>query len=284
MKPSLVVLTDFSLAAERARAYATALAVALGAELHLVHVFLPLPVEAEYGLVVPAIDARYVPETRRHLQQVAQALPVPATADLLEADWYEAIEQAIQHYQPVLLVAGLTSTQGWLDEWLSNRTLPLAHETGYPVLLVPENLPDTALHPPRCLALAVEDKPFELTAADRAAAPLFDKLGCDIVPVTVLDPAHSAGGWDGLHAAQQCGLAGRLAHCTLHKVVSDDPAAGVLQAVYDLDADLLGLLDQGHGWVHKLISGSVIDHVLRHTPVPVLLLSVHEAPPRYPVD
>ena len=44
----------------------------------------------------------------------------------------------------------------------------------------------------------------------------------------------------------------------------------------ELSADVLVLLDPGHGWVRKLFSGSVIDEVLRHTLVPVLLLATQE--------
>ncbi|MBJ6111626.1 universal stress protein [Hymenobacter sp. BT523] len=64
MNPNLVVLTDFSRAAERACAYAAVLAAAIDAELHLVHVFLPLPIATEYGQVLPVMDpqrARYRP-------------------------------------------------------------------------------------------------------------------------------------------------------------------------------------------------------------------------------
>jgi nucleotide-binding universal stress UspA family protein len=282
MKPSIVVLTDFSLAAERARAYATALAAPLGAELHLVHIFPPLTTTTAYGAALPSPNHRYGPENRRHLQQVADMLPVPATADLLEADWYEAVEQTIRRYRPLLLVSGLTATDGMLDEWLSTRTLPLAYETGYPLLLVPENLSDEAMHPPHCLALAVEDQPFALTPAERAASLLFDKLDCTIIPVTVLPPARSAGGWEGLHAARQCGLSARLPQAKLHKVVAEKPAPGVLRAVTELEADVVALLDQGHEWAHTLFSGSTIDQVLRHAQVPVLLLAAHL--PSYPFD
>lgn len=273
MKPCLVVLTDFSPAAARARAYAAALAAPLGAELHLVHVFFPPPVATEYGMLVPALDARYAQDTRRSLEQVAASLPVPATAELVATDLHEAVLQAIDTYHPLLLVAGLTTTHNQLDEWLSNRALPLARQTGYPLLLVPEHLPDTALRAPRRLALAVKDQVFALPAEATAVAPLFDTLGTDIVTVCVLKPEERAGGWQGHRAAQHCGLAAVMPRSGLHKVVSDAPGQALLHAARELSADLLGLLDPGHGWVHKLFNGSVIDYVLRHTHLPVLLLA-----------
>ncbi|GAB3853920.1 hypothetical protein GCM10028822_23260 [Hymenobacter terrigena] len=275
MVPNIVVLTDFSLAAERARAYAAVLAAPLDAELHLVHVFLPVPVVTEFGLVLPAKDKEYVPETCRCLRHVAETMPVPTTAEVLESDWPGAIAQALEKYQPMLIVAGLTATNGFLDEWFSNRAAPLPHQTGCPLLLVPEHLPDTALHRPRRLALAVEDRPFRLVPAARAVAPLLDGLDLDVVAVTVLPEADSPGGWDGLRSAQHSGLAAGMAGCGLHKVVGEEPGSGILEAVHDLEADLVALLDQGHGWAHKAFLGSVIDYVLRHTQVPVLLLSAH---------
>ena len=275
MKPCLVVLTDFSPASERARAYAAALAAPLGAELHLVHVFWPVPMALEYGMVLPIMDGAYVRETCRSLEQVAAALPVPATAELLEADWYEAVQQVLEKYRPLLLVAGLTATQSWFEEWLSNRALPLAHQTGYPLLLVPEHLPGAALRPPRRLALAVEDQAFVLAPAAKAVAPLLDGLGTEVVAVCVLPPEDRAGGWAGLRAAQCCGLAAAMPKSGLHKVIGKLPASGILQGATELGADLIALLDQGHGWVHQLLSGSVVGYVLRHAQVPVLLLSAH---------
>ena len=275
MLPNIVVLTDFSLAAERARAYAAVLAAPLDAELHLVHVFLPVPITTEYGMVLPNMNEDYAPETCRCLRHVAETMPVPTTAEVLEADWPGAIAQALEKYQPMLIVAGLTATNNFLEEWFSNRAVPLPHQTGCPLLLVPEHLPDAALHQPRRLALAVEDRPFRLAPAARAVTPMLDGLGLDVVAVTVLSAEESPGGWDGLRAAQHCGLAAGMAGCGLHKVVGEEPGAGILEAVRDLEADLVALLDQGHGWAHKVFSGSVIDYVLRHTPVPVLLLSAH---------
>ena len=179
----------------------------------------------------------------------------------------------MQLHRDLLLVSGLTATSGFLDEWFSNRAVPVPHQTGCPLLLMPEHLPDAALHQPRRLALAVEDRPFRLAPAAKAVAPLLDALHLDTVAVTVLPEAEIIGGWSGLRAVQRSGLTTGIARCGLHKVAGEQAGSGILQAVHDLEADLVALLDQDHGWAHKLFKGSVIDYVLRHTPVPVLLLS-----------
>lgn len=131
-----------------------------------------------------------------------------------------------------------------------------------------------AMHPPRRVVLALEaDQAFTLEPAATAVVPVLRALECEIVSVTVKPPGAPAGTGAGFAAAQACGLAAAVPGGALHPMLSELPASGVLQAVHDLHADLLVLLDQGHGWMHKLFSGSVIDHVLRYTKVPVLLLS-----------
>ncbi|QNH63000.1 universal stress protein [Hymenobacter sediminicola] len=275
MKPNLVVLTDFSLAAERARAYAAALAAPLQAEVHLVHVYYPQAVPLDFGTTLPVPYTRYVQETRQSLEILAAEMPQPATAEVLETTWQDAVEQALKRYQPLALLAGLTATDSLLDEWMSNRALPLAHSTGYPLLLIPEHLPTAALHPPRRIALAIKDASFHLEPQTRAIAPLLDSLGTEVIPVCVLPYEERFGGWRGRQAAQQCGLSGAIPRCGLHKVIRELPASGILQGVDEVEADVVALLDQGHGWLHKIFYGSVTEHILRHTQVPVLLLAAH---------
>jgi nucleotide-binding universal stress UspA family protein len=278
MQPTLVVLTDFSPAGDRACAYAAALAAPLGAALHLVHVFSLPFTSPRMAVAMRYANAEHILEDSRLLQQKADELPMPATTQIIEADWASAVEQALAHYRPLLLVAGLTATDGPFNEWLSNRPLPLAYQTGYPLLLVPENLPLAALHPPRRLLLAVEDRPFQLSPEARLLGPQFDILGSQAFVATVRPSDAPPASQAGLRAAQHCGLASALAQAELHQVVDARPASGIWQAADELEADIVVLLDQGHGWAHKVFSGSVIADVVRYSQVPVLLLAAHMGP------
>jgi len=274
MKPSIFVFTEAEAADTPTLAYAAALAKPLGATLRLLHV-LSLPAVAELEYDVPLLDAAYLPAVRAALTRAIAGLSVPATVELLEDDWHAGLDQLLATHHPALLVAGLTATTGPLDEWLSNRVLTLAHRTGYPLLLVPEHLPVAAQRPPRRMLLAVEDHPFRLTPPGRALAPVLAKLGCAVLPATVFPPHASAGrGEAARRAVQHCGLSATLAHEELRHILHENPAAGIWQAADELSADWVALLDQGHGWLHKVFSGSVIADVLRYSQVPVLLLPV----------
>lgn len=279
MKPSIVVLTDFSPAAERALAYAAVLAGPLAAEVHVVNVYSPPPMTSRVAAVLYATNARYLRERRRTLEKAVADLPGPTTTELVEADWDTAVTEALARHEPMLLVVGLTATDGTLDEWLSNRPLPLARQTGYPLLLVPQHLPDAALRLPRCLALAVTDEAFALAPNARRIAPLLDAMNTAIVTVCVVPASKWATGEHGLRAARQCGLAAAMPTSQLHAVVGEAPAPGILQAVAELNVDLLALVDRGHGWLHNLAVDSVFDQILRDTPVPVLLLAAQDAAP-----
>jgi nucleotide-binding universal stress UspA family protein len=271
MNPTFVVLTDASPADEPTLAYATALAVALGASLHLVHVLeSPLVTALDYGPPLP--DTGYTQAVRTALTQAAANLPVPTTTEVVEGSWESFSAQTLAACQPALLIAGLTATDGPLSEWLSNRSLPLAHQTGYPLLLVPEYLPKAAVHPPSRVVLALEDQPVRLTSPAQAMAPLLALLRCTVTPVTVRLPDYNRPKGAGRPAVQHCDLPNNLFYKELHEVVNERPASGIWQAADELEADLVVLLDQGHGWAHKLFSGSVIADVLRYSQVPVLLL------------
>ena len=123
------------------------------------------------------------------------------------------------------------------------------------------------------MALAVDDRPFTLALETKAIATLFDALATEIVTVTLVLAAGWNGSGQGHLAAQKSGLAAMMPRSQLHQMVGPEPAPSILQAVQSLSADLLALLDIGHGWVHKLVIDSVINQVLRATPVPVLLFA-----------
>jgi len=271
MKPTFLVLTDASPADEPTLAYAAALAAPLGASLHLVHVLeSPLIAALDYG--PPLSDTGYAQAVRMALTQAAANLSVPTTTEVIEGSWQSFFEQTLAASQPALLIAGLTATDGPLSEWLSNRSLPLACQTGYPLLLVPEYLPKAAVHPPSRVVLALEDHSFRLTPQAQAMAPLLALLHCTVTPVTVRLPSYTRPEGAERPAVQHCGLPNNLFYKELYEVVNERPASGIWQAADELEADLVVLFDQGHGWAHKLFSGSVIADVLRYSQVPVLLL------------
>lgn len=194
-----------------------------------------------------ATTARYVWRERHALETVAAAMSVPATATTVATDWNEAVQQALDQHHPLLLIAGLTATGGLLDEWISNRALPLAHETGYPLLLVPEHLPTAALRLPRCLALAVRNQAFTMTPEAQALRPLLAAPDATVVPTTIARPNEPNAGRHVLTAAQECGLTPGLVGSSLYWVSGRGARGRSAANRRELSADVLVLLDPSHG-------------------------------------
>lgn len=60
-----------------------------------------------------------------------------------------------------------------------------------------------------------------------------------------------------------------------HHELFDEPAQAILDAIDRYDIDLVVMATHGRSGVGRMIYGSVADEVLRHAPVPVLLVPAH---------
>lgn len=272
MQPSFVVLVDLSAAAERAAQYAALLGAPQQVRLALVNVCQVPVLSSELAFVpvpyVPQLQA----DTDAALQALAARLPAPAEATVLMAPMPDAVQQAIVRYQPLLLAMGLSAEPGLLAQLLRNQALPVLQATHRPLLLVPETGPPPG--PPRRVLVAVDGEHFALGAAARALAPL---LASWAATFSVVHVRSEAGG------AEQPGQYARVgeplrellptaAAPQLYQDAGHDPAATILRARAELQADLLLLIARPRSFLGRLFHRSVTARVLHSCPVPVLLL------------
>ena len=272
MKLFLLVLANLSEAAPTAR-YAAALGRPLGLHLALLHHDL-YPALLEPTLVAEAIEQLeyHEAETLAALRTLAGRLPVPT--EVVEASGLlkDDVAAAIRRYHPLLLAMSLGPELGLLDELLRNQVLPVLRATSRPVLLLPAAAPAATL--PRRVLVAVDGEPFALAASSRALSELLVSWGA------VYTVAHTDLPQEQPGAAGQRALAGVRASklllpttaLILYEVAGQTPAAGILQAAADTQADLLVLITRPRSFLGALFHHSVTAEVLRHTPVPVLLL------------
>lgn len=57
-----------------------------------------------------------------------------------------------------------------------------------------------------------------------------------------------------------------------------DPGPVICQIAARLPADVIVLGSHGHGWLQRVLIGSVSQHVLHHAPCPVLIMRLEEDP------
>jgi nucleotide-binding universal stress UspA family protein len=260
---------------------AAALGQPLGLRLALMHCYLyPTLLEPELvGEVVEQLD-RNEAETMAALRALASRLPVPAevveAGGLLEDD----VVAAIGHYQPVLLAMGLGSEHGLLGELLRSQVLPVLRATHRPVLLVPAVTlaSPAAATVPRRVLIAVDGEPFTFNAEARAVAPLLASWAAAYTVAHILPGPGEAARSSHLAMAdvQASGLLPPDAPRRLYQEIYSSPVAGIAQALTDTRADLLVLIARPRSFLGELFHGSVTAAVLRHCPVPVLLLPAVE--------
>ena len=275
MDPTILVLVNLSATAELAARYAAVLAAPLYAHLTLLNLWTyPVITSPELVEAEAQVAERTQAETLNALQLLARQLPVPAEVEEITGVMLDAVEAAVRRHQPMLLVMGLSAEHGLLDHLLHNQVLPVLRATHWPLLLVPEGAPARAL--PRRVLVAVDADPFTPNAGARHLATLFRTwpAAYTVAHVGRDDEEQEIEGQLALAEVRASVLLPPNATLTLHQIAPLDPAAGILQAVADTQADLLILIARPRSFLGRLFHRSVTAQVLQHCRKPLLLLPV----------
>ncbi|OGX86716.1 universal stress protein [Hymenobacter glacialis] len=272
MSPSFVVLVDLSAAAERAAHYAAVLGSPLHVRLALVNVYQVPLLSSELAFVAMPHFPQLQADAEDAFHAMAERLPVAAEATVLVAPMADAVQEAIARYHPLLLAMSLSPEQNGLDYLLRNHVLPVLRATHRPLLLVPEASPPPRR--PRRVLVAVDNDYFALNASTLALAPLLASWQATFLVMHVRKA--STGIEQPGHYAQLGGplreLLPQAAPGSVHDDADHDPAAAVLRAVAEEQADLLILIARPRSFLGRLFHRSVTAQVLHGCPVPVLLL------------
>lgn len=275
MNPSILVLANLPATAAHTARYAAALGRPLGLRLAL------LPGYRSPTLGEPALVEEVVEQPERAEAEIPAALPalagrLPGPAEVMAATGLveQDVAAAIRRYHPLLLAMSLGPEQGRLDELLRSQVLPVLRATpqALPLLLVPAAGP--AAGPPRRVLVAADGEAFALAAPARGLRELVESWAAAYT-VAHIDLHSELLGTSGRLARADVRASGLLPPATplaLCKVADLAPAAGVLQATADTQADLLVLITRPRSFLGGLFHHSVTAEVLRHSRVPVLLL------------
>ncbi len=60
------------------------------------------------------------------------------------------------------------------------------------------------------------------------------------------------------------------------RVVMGEPGAAICEVAAEVGADVVVMGSHGHGWLQRVLIGSVSNHVLQHAPCPVLVMRLEE--------
>ncbi|MBT2558354.1 universal stress protein [Hymenobacter sp. ISL-91] len=275
MQSCFVVFVDLSAGAARAAHYAALLGAPRQVRLELVNVCQAPVLSSELAFVPMPYVERLQADADAALQELAEELPTAVGAWVLMPPLANAVQQAIARFRPLLLAMGLSAEPGLLDQLLHNQALPVLRGTHRPLLLVPEAGPPPNL--PRRVLVAVDGEHFVLGEAALALAPLLASWQATFSVVHVRAALGGAAEPVEQYARLAEPLRQLLPTATAPHLYNDDadPAADILRARAELQADLLVLIARPRSFLGRLFHRSVTAQVLRGCPVPVLLLPAH---------
>lgn len=268
MSPPLVVLTDFTAVAPGALTYEAGLALPLQAHLILLHV-------RHSHWHAPEVPLESNSQQTRHLlYQLADNQPVPTQVEVSTARLETAVEDAIRHHQPQLLVLGRPSPDVTPTAVISSATQELLRHVQLPVLVVPTTSSSPA--PPRRLLLALDGEDFSLYDSQQIVPQLLRNVPgsmhlLHVQSSPVADPPARTVAQLQL-TARRSGLVAERARLPVHRVVDQCAATGIQLAATALGVDLVVLIARPHLPYNSLYHQSVSARVIAESPVPVLLL------------
>ncbi|MDO7850977.1 universal stress protein [Hymenobacter convexus] len=270
MDASVLILTDFFQAANKALDYATNLAGALQARLVLLHVHPDSQPDPELlstgfsNLSPGAVDAA--------LSSVASQVAVPVVAEIGHGRVADAVADAVSRHHPLLVVLGRPDYADTPDELVQTTLLDLLRaKVPCPLLVVPHGVTSTA--PPKRVLLAVDGCPFALSDNAGPTHALFEALDATVTMFHVIPDT----GPDELaplvmNSVTRTGLFSGLPAVASHTVVSSHAATGMLEAAQPADFDLVVVVARQRCVMGSLFHHSVTAEVMRQSLLPVLVL------------
>jgi nucleotide-binding universal stress UspA family protein len=308
MFQTIFVPLDGSLFAENALPYAAAIARHSGACIRVVRKHLPAqPVHPDSVLANdPKLDPLTWKAERQYLDAITRRLVVagvPAVASaLLEGPTVEAIATEVTAAKADLVVMTTHGRGPVARFWLGSVADALVRRLTTPILLIrPADGEPSAQEPalPRrvlipldgsALAVGVLESAVHLAGFGGAEVTLLDIVVP--VPLAVHEPGGLMAAGTDLEIMEKLqaearryvnNVADRLRACGLtvreQVMVHPHPAAAILEAARDGNADLIALETHGRGGLGRLFLGSVADKLLRAALCPVLVHRTAEPSP-----
>ena len=270
---AFLVLTDFTPEADQALAYAAALAAPLGGNIVLLHV-------RRESLLDPDVFNGKI----RHMSEgeIAAALAervatvqVPIVVEAPVENVAAGVQEAVARYRPALVVLGKPDTEATPDELVTSTSLTLLRAAQVSLLIVP-GAAGMAPVPGR-ITLAADGQSFRLSEPVIVSVQkLLQRLHPALTVVHVAEPEDSDDCRLALASVLHSGLGTDLPHINTFGIRHREPAAGILQAATQTQADLLVVITRRRSFLGQLFHRSVSAQVVLHSAVPVLLLPATE--------
>jgi nucleotide-binding universal stress UspA family protein len=268
MPAPLLLLTDFTPAADRALTYAAVIAAELQVPIVLLHVRRTslLDPEALSGRIPHRSEGEIATELSKRTAQVSVPTSVDISNDLLE----DAVATAVAQHQPQLLVLGRPDYNK-PDELIDTTSLNLLRHSPVPLLIVPITAP--AQPNLRRVTIGADNQPFSLSPQIvEFGQRLLTAFNAAINITHVVEPEDDDTSSLACQQVEKSGLTAGFQRVTTRGQRHLRPVEGLMQAAEEDGAGLLILIARRHSVLQRLFYQSVSARVVRGSLGPVLVL------------
>jgi nucleotide-binding universal stress UspA family protein len=273
---TIIAATDFSPNSENAVYYAADMAIVLGAELHLLHVYsVPIPVSE---VPIPVVDAKEIEEDATdQLVKLSNKLLARANGKLFVQTELRSgnitweIEEYCRQIHPYAVVMG-AETNGPVERMLfGGKTLSAISKLDWPVLVIPEGVSFKAL---KKIGLACDFRKVIDTIPVNEITDLINEFNAELHVLHVsMDSSDE-------FAAETVTESGWLQeiledlHPKYHFIQDENTDTAIARFADQNNIDLLIVVPKKHGILNRIFEHSHSKNLVLHSHVPVL--SIHE--------
>jgi nucleotide-binding universal stress UspA family protein len=282
---NILCAVDFSEISIDALRYAIALARRAGGSVHVLHAWVPMvPVSAGAVDVDETLIDRIAADLERPLRELAAAHQDPRVVLTTEArigDSASTIVSRAEARGADTIVVGTHGRSGLPRVILGSVAERVVRTATTPVVVVPPRRDGAAAFADRPLRTILCPVDFSVASdlALRAAIELAEASGARVTALHCYDPA-------GLEGTERATTEKALQHdldASIHRyaergaplaalVRAGVPYAAIVDAVRELDADLVVMSTLGKSGLAHFLLGSVVERVIRSSPVPVMAI------------
>lgn len=272
----MLVLTDFSPAADHAAKYAARLTHDLDTKrLILYHAYQAIVPVSEVTPFTQVIDLESLHKTSlQQLETVKRTLaPLVSAGTTIDCRTEETvltpfINDIAEEEKVDMLVMGTTGKSTLEKVLVGSNTLRVVKESHYPVLIVP---PQASIAPLEKILFACD---LEKTKENLPAAELTKVLDRLRAPLMVVNVDHEEKRF-GPDTPRNVSIVYRLLepyHASFHFIDNDDVIEGIMNFAEENDASLILMHTRNRGFFESLFHRSTTKQMIYHTTLPLLLL------------
>lgn len=274
---NLVVLTNFSTAADKALEYAAALARQLGAKIHLIHFWEHYILDANYFVKVPVSSAYFdnVPvASRKEHEEALQkrcarfGQDVEIAPHFIVGSTLDKLPELLKQLPGSLVIIGKCYTEDIPDEMVDSISIHLLSVKNSPFLIVPEKRDQFTL--PNRIALALDGK--EINQSGVVLKTIMKALKAELSIIHIASHSGETVPDKLVQVAEK--FLGLVNPKIEIEAATASPVVNSIQKYCKQNQkNLLVLIHRKHSFLQSLFHEGTTGIFIRHPSIPLLILS-----------